>query len=161
VKILQSILISLIIIFSFSFYGCVTQSPTYSSTGDIVNRYANEYKNISSVDTNTDNHDISAILKTFSVLLIKVPSSTWQDVKNREREYIALISTNSISFNYSIRASSNEINISNGFLNDIIQYYEIIEPNYSYFSGNFISESSVRFIIIMDDYEYEKYKLSK
>lgn len=113
------------------------------------------------IDTNTDNHDIAAMLQTITVDLIKKPSNSWKEVTIREQRYIDDIKTNNISPVYTIRACSNEIDIVDGFCDEIIYYYSVVEPNYAYFSGNFLGESATRFIIKMDNYEYEKVKTNR
>ena len=153
--------LALSLVFLITITGCITPSTSYKSSDDIVLKYFNQYTQISSVDVETDNHEIAAILKTFTCDLIKKPSSEWKEVKVREKAYISVLQTNSISSTYTLLANYNEIYISDRFLSSVIEYYEAIEPGYAYFAGNFISEVSVRFIIKMDNYEYDKIKFSR
>jgi len=142
----------------FFCYGCNSVNQDIS-TSTIVEKYSNIYIEISSTDTNTDNHDISAILQTVTVDLIKKPSETWNDVNRRKNVYIESIKSNNISYVYTLMASSNEIEIANGFCGEIIYYYSITQPEYAFFSGNFLSEAATRFIVNMNDYEYDYEKI--
>lgn len=137
--------------------GCQT-NRTDISTDLIVTKYVDTYIKVSAIDTNTDNHDIAAMLQTFTVDLIHVPLTSWKDVQTREDQYISTVSTGMISNVYTIIASSNEIKIVDGFCDDILCYYSVIEPDYATLAGNFLSESAIRFIVTIDKYQYEKEK---
>ena len=143
--------------------GCSTGGTSGSggseiSTYTIVKKYTENYISISNVDTNTDNNDIAAMLQTITVKLIKTPCKSWQDVNKVEDEYIASVKSNYISSVYTIVACSNEIEIVDGFCDEIIYYYSITQSGYYFMAGDLLSESATRFIINMDKYEYEKVK---
>jgi hypothetical protein len=138
-------------------FGCTTVS-SYTSTNDVITQYTSQYIEISSVDTNTDNHDIAAMLQTITVGFIRLPSESLEEIEKREDQYISIMTTGVISKTYTIMASSNEISIVDGFCDDIIKYYSTIEPNYPEFFGDFLGDVSIRFIVNMDNYEYDKIK---
>lgn len=140
-----------------AFAGCKTVDSNIS-TDSIVAKYTSQYIEISTTDTNTDNHDIAAMLQTVSVDLIRHPSESWQDVMVREDQYISVVTTGVISRVYTIRASTNEIKIVDGFCDEVLEYLSSIEPDYASFAGDLLSESSTRFIVNMDNYEYEKFR---
>lgn len=137
--------------------GCTTVGSN-TSTDTIVARYTSKYIEVSSIDTNTDNHDIAAMLQTITVDLIKNPSGSWKQVTERENQYVSMITTGYISSVYTIEASSNEVKFIDGFCDEIIYYYSVIEPDYARFIGDFLGESSTRLIINMDNYEYDKFR---
>jgi hypothetical protein len=149
--ILSVVVASAILIFS----GCNTIEPSIS-TDTIITKYTQVYIQASAVSTNVDNHDIAAMLQTFTVDLIKHPSSTWGEVERREQFYIDSVRTNVISVVYTLRACSNEVDIVDGFCDEVIYYYSQVESDYAEMAGDFLGNASTRFIINMDNYEYEK-----
>lgn len=135
--------------------GCSTRSPEVS-TNTIVEKYTKDYIKTSNIDKDTDNHDIAAMLQTLTVDLIKHPSETWEEVNVREDRYVNMVKTNYISSVYTIFACDNEIRIFDGFCDEIIYYYSVIESDYAHFSGQFLGNAATRFIVNMGDYEYTR-----
>ena len=146
---------------------CSCQNPEENSEKEVIStdliasRYFEIYKEVSESDEETDNHDISAVLQTLSLDLIANPPDSWYAAQLREEGYMSVISTGYISSVYTVMACRNEISIADGFCDEVIGYYATIEPDYYYLAGRLLSSSSVKLIIFMNNYEYDKFKNSK
>ena len=138
--------------------GCLclkTNNETPPPTNAIINKYSYIYENITLTDPNTDNNDIAYILKTFCCNLFNSQPQNWEDISDRENQYMSSLSTNYISTNYIVMASSNEIFIVDGFLDEISSYYQTLDTCYSS-APNLISTESKKLIFRLNDYEYNK-----
>jgi len=135
-----------------------SDSPEPVSTDSIIEKYTESYISISNIDTNTDNNDIAAMLQTITVKLIRMPSESWAEVDAKENAYMISLSTNFISDVHTLKASSNEIEIVDGFCDEIIYYYSVTESGYYMVAGELLGDAAGRFIVKMDKHEYKKIK---
>lgn len=131
--------------------GCISGSH-YQTIDDntIINNYVAMYAS----STNSQNDDIAAILREFSTYVVLEKASSWADLQKKEDLFMMNISTNFISYYYTIIPSDEEIRISDGFLDMIIMYDTYYNPSWIYSINQRIPSISSRFITKMNDYEY-------
>lgn len=106
--------------------------------------------------TNSQNDDIAAILREFSSFTVTNRFASWQDLMNKENLFMAKLQTNYISMVYTVIPSSEEIKISDSFLDTIIVFDMYYHPEWIYQIGQRIPYVTGKFISQMNDYEYDK-----
>ena len=126
--------------------GCSTIPP---NNQDVIVKHVTMY--INSVDR--DNDDIAAILKTYLSDIHNHKSNEWKDLIDREDKYINGLNTNTISSNYPIVPSKNEIEIADSFLDEISIYLIYYGCNVNQ-APDALTLMSKDFIIRINDYEY-------
>lgn len=136
-------------IFLVLMIGCATTDVFNPST--IVDSHYSEY-----VNSGADNENVSAILKEFTVQIFSSNYDTWSNVQIRENMYVGSLITNTISSNYTIMATSAEVKVADGLLDDAIRYHNSA-GNYPWIAGQLISETVVQpFIWRINEYEFNK-----
>ncbi len=138
-------------------FGCVGPNASLSSA-DIRKQHVELYIEKSKTSIDLDNDDIAAILKEFVVNITTNEPVSWADIQLREDKYILNISTNVISINYPIRPSDDEIFISDSFLDKTIEYFRVKNPSWYSDMGDVLSVSASRFIVEINDFEWENNK---
>ena len=106
--------------------------------------------------TNSQNDDIAAILREFSLFTITNRFSTWSELSKKENQFMGRLQTSNISYFYPVIPSAEEIKISNSFLDTVIAYDTYYHTTWLYQIGQRIPTISTKFITKMNDYEYNK-----
>lgn len=131
--------------------GCGTTSPTNRDDSLIIKSHVEMYAN--SVDSQND--DIAAILREFSNKTLKNDYSSWAQLAKDEDLYMLQLTTNYISSNYTVVASSEEIKISDSFLDMIILNDSYYHYDWIYSIDSRMPYICSRFIVEMNDWQYE------
>lgn len=134
------------------FFGCATKLNLNSNENFIINNHVQLYAK----STNSQNDDISAILREFSSFVYTNKFISWNDLITKEDSFMLNLKSNYISQYYTIIASDEEIQISDNFLDSIISNDMRYNPEWINEISSRIPMVTSKFITHLNDYEYNK-----